>query len=81
MLPMTPAQSWAFLVLVAVAVLLIAWLIAEADDAIRARRAAAAEKAEPSEAAETRPALHLVEGSPEPSRGPSEVYDWAVQGI
>lgn len=82
---MTAAQSWAFLIVVVLAVLCLVYLIAELDRASMKRRMAAIEGAPALEStveeSKLRPALDLFEGSTEASQGPHEVYDWAVQGI
>ncbi|MDO5865202.1 MULTISPECIES: hypothetical protein [Paenarthrobacter] len=96
MLPMTPLQSWAFIVLLLVFVLGLVWLVAEVEAALR-RRPADVVAVQPPQAHEadstidpipaTRPALHLIQDqdtsqvSKRSRRGPTEVYDWARRGI
>ncbi|WP_197432509.1 hypothetical protein [Pseudarthrobacter sp. GA104] len=85
MLPMTPAQSWAFLALVILTILCLVWLMAQHHRTSLKRRTASAEVTpaleNTVEQPTRRPAPHLVEGSTESPQGPREVYDWAVQGI
>ncbi|MFF1880175.1 hypothetical protein ACFVVC_01735 [Pseudarthrobacter sp. NPDC058196] len=96
-MPMTPLQSWAFLVLLAGVVFGLIWLYAEAEAALGRRRAdvTPAEEPDAQEAesaavpvpvplptAATLPVLRLIEGQGQGSRrGPTEVYDWAHRGI
>jgi len=89
MLPLTPAQSWAFLALLGLGMLWVIWLVAHVDTVVPdGRGPAAADPSGPGGPSEptiddiqARPVLRLVEGSSQPPRGPSRVYDWAVQGI
>ena len=93
-MPMTPLQSWALIVLLAVFVLGLIWLYAEAEAALRRRHTdkAAAQQPQAEEADSSlvpipvptaRPTLRLIQGQgPVRSRrGPAEVYDWARRGI
>jgi hypothetical protein len=94
---MTPLQSWALIVLLAVFVLGLIWLYAEAEAALRRRHTdkAAAQQPQAEEADSSlvpipvptaRPTLRLIQGqghqgSARSRRGPAEVYDWARRGI
>ena len=96
-MPMTPLQSWALIVLLAVFVLGLIWLYAEAEAALRRRHTdkAAAQQPQAEEANSSlvpipiptaRPTLRLIQGqghqgSARSRRGPAEVYDWARRGI
>ncbi|MET3933635.1 hypothetical protein [Arthrobacter sp. OAP107] len=96
-MPMTPLQSWALIVLLAVFVLGLIWLYAEAEAALRRRHTdkAAVQQPQAEEADSSlvpipvptaRPALRLIQGqchqgSARSRRGPAEVYDWARRGI
>ncbi|BCW06911.1 MULTISPECIES: hypothetical protein [unclassified Arthrobacter] len=95
-MPMTPLQSWALIVLLAVFVLGLIWLSAEAEAALRRRHTdkAAAQQPQdeeadsslvPSPVPTARPTLRLIQGQGQGSarsrRGPAEVYDWARRGI
>lgn len=95
-MPMTPLQSWALIVLLAVFVLGLIWLYAEAKAALRRRHTnkAAAQQPQAEEAGSppvpipvptARPTLRFIhgqcQGSARSRRGPAEVYDWARRGI
>lgn len=95
-MPLTPLQSWALIVLLAVFVLGLIWLYAEAEAALRRRHTdkAAAQQPQAEEAGSSlvsvpvptaRPTLRLIQGQGQASarsrRGPAEVYDWARRGI
>lgn len=95
-MPMTPLQSWALIVFLAVFVLGLIWLYAEAEAALRRRHTdkAAAQQPQAEEADSSlvpipvptaRPTLRLIQGQAQGSarsrRGPAEVYDWARRGI
>jgi hypothetical protein len=93
---MTPLQSWALIVLLAVFVLGLIWLYAEAEAALRRRHTdkVAAQQPQAEEANSSlvpipvptaRPTLRLIQGQGQGSarsrRGPAEVYDWARRGL
>ncbi|TDT82222.1 MULTISPECIES: hypothetical protein [Micrococcaceae] len=95
-MPMTPLQSWALIVLLAVFVLGLICLYAEAEAALRRRHTdkVAAQQPQAEEANSSlvpipiptaRPTLRLIQGQGQGSarsrRGPAEVYDWARRGI
>lgn len=82
---MTPAQSLIFLALTLAAVLCLVWLIAELDRATLKSRITSAEGAPTLEGTGDgswpSPDVHLKGAPAEPHQGPTEVYDWAGQGI
>lgn len=85
MFPMTPLQSWAFVALLFITVIAVVHLIIEIERAAAARRQASVvdedlDAHEPEdEHGEPRPQLVLI--TSEPDHEPTQVYDWAMQGI